>query len=74
MAWAKGATLDSVLRETDVAPGDFVRNVRQLIDLVRQLSQVAPDPATREAAELAVAAAATGGGGGRRPGRGGVRA
>ena len=44
VAWAKGSTLDSVLRETDVAPGDFVRNVRQLIDLVRQLSQVAPDP------------------------------
>jgi ATP-dependent RNA helicase HelY len=38
-----------------VAPGDFVRNVRQLIDLVRQLSQVAPDPATRDAARLAVA-------------------
>ncbi len=55
IAWAKGATLDSVLTETDVAPGDFVRNVRQLIDLVRQLSQVAPDPGTRDAAHLAVA-------------------
>jgi ATP-dependent RNA helicase HelY len=55
VAWARGATLDSVLRETDVAPGDFVRNIRQLIDLVRQLSQVAPEPGTREAAELAVA-------------------
>ena len=55
IAWAKGATLDSVLRETDVAPGDFVRNVRQVIDLVRQLAQVAPEPGTREAAQLAVA-------------------
>jgi ATP-dependent RNA helicase HelY len=55
VAWSKGSTLDSVLRESDVAPGDFVRNVRQLIDLVRQLSQVAPDPATRDAARLAVA-------------------
>jgi ATP-dependent RNA helicase HelY len=55
VAWAKGATLDSVLRETDVAPGDFVRNIRQLIDLVRQLSQVAGEPGTRRAAELAVA-------------------
>ena len=55
VAWAKGATLDSVLRETDVAPGDFVRNIRQLIDLVRQLSQVAGEPATRQVAELAVA-------------------
>ena len=33
------ATLDAVLRETDVAPGDFVRNVRQLIDLMRDLNQ-----------------------------------
>jgi ATP-dependent RNA helicase HelY len=55
IGWAKGASLDSVLRETDVAPGDFVRNVRQLIDLVRQLAQVAPDPRTRDAAHLAVA-------------------
>ena len=55
IAWAKGATLDSVLGETDIAPGDFVRNVRQVIDLVRQLAQVAREPGTREAAQLAVA-------------------
>jgi ATP-dependent RNA helicase HelY len=55
VAWSKGSTLDAVLRECEVAPGDFVRNVRQLIDLVRQLSQVAPVAATREAAGLAVA-------------------
>jgi ATP-dependent RNA helicase HelY len=55
MAWSTGSTLDSVLRETDVAPGDFVRNIRQLIDLIRQLSQVAPVPATRDAAQSAVA-------------------
>ena len=55
ISWAGGATLDTVLRDTDVAPGDFVRNVRQLIDLVRQLSQCAPDRATAESAHLAVA-------------------
>jgi ATP-dependent RNA helicase HelY len=55
IAWASGATLDAVLRQTDVAPGDFVRNVRQLIDLMRQLSHVAPEPATASSAELAVA-------------------
>jgi ATP-dependent RNA helicase HelY len=54
-AWAGGATLDTVLRETEIAPGDFVRNIRQLIDLVRQLAQVATDPGTREAAHLAIA-------------------
>ena len=53
--WAKGATLDKVLRDADVAPGDFVRNVRQLIDLVRQLAQVAAEPGTRESAQMAVA-------------------
>ncbi len=55
VAWAAGATLDTVLRDAEVAPGDFVRNVRQLIDLLRQLGQAAPAPGTREAAELAVA-------------------
>jgi ATP-dependent RNA helicase HelY len=54
-AWARGATLESVLAETVVAPGDFVRNVRQLIDLLRQLAQVATDRHTAEAAEGAVA-------------------
>ena len=38
-----------------MAPGDFVRNIRQLVDLVRQIGQVAPMPATAGAAELAVA-------------------
>jgi superfamily II RNA helicase len=55
VAWASGGTLDSVLRDADVAPGDFVRNVRQVIDLVRQIGQVAALAPTREAADLAVA-------------------
>jgi len=55
MAWASGATLATVLGECTVAPGDFVRTVRQLIDLVRQLSQVAEDPGTAASAETAVA-------------------
>jgi ATP-dependent RNA helicase HelY len=54
-AWARGATLESVLAETVIAPGDFVRNVRQLIDLLRQLAQVATDRHTAEAAGGAVA-------------------
>jgi ATP-dependent RNA helicase HelY len=53
-AWAGGASLEAVLTRAGIAPGDFVRNVRQLIDLVRQLAQVAPLPATRAAAEAAV--------------------
>jgi superfamily II RNA helicase len=55
VAWAQGGLLSSVLRHNDLAPGDFVRNIRQLIDLVRQLAQVARDPDTAESAGLAVA-------------------
>jgi ATP-dependent RNA helicase HelY len=55
VAWASGGTLDAVLRDAEVAPGDFVRNIRQLIDLVRQIAQVATDPGTRRSADLAVA-------------------
>jgi len=55
VAWASGGTLDSVLRDAEVAPGDFVRNVRQIIDLVRQIGQVAAEGSTRDSADLAVA-------------------
>ncbi|MGH9079601.1 MAG: hypothetical protein ACRDYE_05910, partial [Acidimicrobiales bacterium] len=52
--WAGGATLEAVLRGTEVSPGDFVRNVRQLIDLMRQLAETAPSPGTRDHAGMAV--------------------
>ena len=55
VAWASGGTLDTVLRDAEVAPGDFVRNVRQVIDLVRQVGQVAESATTRDNADLAVA-------------------
>jgi ATP-dependent RNA helicase HelY len=55
VSWASGGTLDSVLRDAEVAPGDFVRNVRQIIDLVRQVGQVAAQASTRDCADLAVA-------------------
>ena len=42
--WAEGATLDEVLAETEMAPGDFVRNCKQLIDLLRQIEEIAPAP------------------------------
>ncbi len=54
VGWAGGATLDTVLRDAGIAPGDFVRNLRQLIDLIRQIAQVATEPGTREAAGMAV--------------------
>jgi ATP-dependent RNA helicase HelY len=36
-AWALGASLDELFGEDDFAAGDFVRNGRQLLDLMRQL-------------------------------------
>ena len=49
-AWAAGEDLDVVLDDEDLSGGDFVRNVKQLIDLLRQIADVAPVPATRRAA------------------------
>jgi ATP-dependent RNA helicase HelY len=44
--WAEGKHLDAVLAETGMAPGDFVRNAKQLLDLLRQIADVAgPDQA-----------------------------
>ena len=74
IAWARGATLDVVLDGTDIAPGDFVRNVRQLIDLVRQLAQVAPRIRPPGGGPAGRRPACGGGWWGRRPGRRGVRA
>jgi ATP-dependent RNA helicase HelY len=44
--WARGTKLESVLDESpDLTPGDFVRSVKQLIDLLDQIASTAPDPA-----------------------------
>ncbi len=41
--WARGARLESVLDESpDLTPGDFVRSVKQLIDLLDQIASAAP--------------------------------
>jgi ATP-dependent RNA helicase HelY len=44
--WARGARLESVLDESpDLTPGDFVRSVKQLIDLLDQIASATPaDP------------------------------
>jgi ATP-dependent RNA helicase HelY len=40
--WAKGHSLDAVLRDSPLAAGDFVRCVKQLIDLLDQIVDAAP--------------------------------
>jgi len=39
--WAQGASLDAVLRDADLAAGDFIRWMKQAVDLLDQLSLVA---------------------------------
>ncbi len=39
--WAEGEALDEILAETEMAPGDFIRNCKQLVDLLRQIEEVA---------------------------------
>ncbi len=51
--WARGQRLDRVLERAELAPGDFVRNIKQLIDLLRQLAVVGR-PDTAAAARQAV--------------------
>ncbi|MGA8208574.1 MAG: DEAD/DEAH box helicase [Nocardioidaceae bacterium] len=48
--WAEGAALDEVLTETDLAAGDFVRWVKQLLDLTDQVADAAGDGALRRTA------------------------
>jgi len=41
--WASGHRLESVLTETDLSAGDFVRWAKQLIDLLGQIADATPD-------------------------------
>jgi ATP-dependent RNA helicase HelY len=54
--WAEGATLDDVLTETDLAAGDFVRWVKQLLDLTDQVADAADDTDLLTTARAASAA------------------
>jgi ATP-dependent RNA helicase HelY len=60
--WSRGKSIASLLappeapsrgRAWTVSAGDFVRNVKQLTDLLRQLAEVLPDPASADAARQA---------------------
>lgn len=53
-AWARGAMLDRVLVDADMAAGDFVRWAKQTIDLLDQLSIVAEDIAIARTARQAL--------------------
>jgi len=48
--WANGHSLSSILKGTDMTVGDFVRSIKQLIDLLTQIGGAAEElrPACRE--------------------------
>jgi ATP-dependent RNA helicase HelY len=52
-AWVAGEGFADVVAEEDLTGGDFVRAVRQLIDLLGQIAEVAPVAATRSTARRA---------------------
>ncbi|MEX1007496.1 MAG: DEAD/DEAH box helicase [Acidimicrobiia bacterium] len=45
--WAAGDALADVLDDDEMTGGDFVRNVKQCIDLLRQIAEVATEDTTR---------------------------
>jgi ATP-dependent RNA helicase HelY len=51
-AWAGGADLEDLFVDDDFAAGDFVRNCRQLLDLLRQLRDAFPELAETAAAAV----------------------
>jgi ATP-dependent RNA helicase HelY len=52
-AWAAGEALSDLLEDELLSGGDFVRNIRTLIDLLRGVGDVAPVPATAARARQA---------------------
>ncbi|GIG54584.1 DEAD/DEAH box helicase [Demequina activiva] len=52
--WAQGKGLDAVLADTDIAPGDMVRWCKQVIDVLDQVAQSAPEQQVRERARTAI--------------------
>ena len=53
--WAAGESFEA-LQDEGISAGDFVRNVKQVIDLARRVAAVAPDPASAATAQQTVEA------------------
>jgi ATP-dependent RNA helicase HelY len=56
-AWIAGDSFAEVVADEELTGGDFVRTMKQLIDLLGQIALVASDPQTRRAARQAADAA-----------------
>ncbi|PFG33151.1 DEAD/DEAH box helicase [Sanguibacter antarcticus] len=53
--WSTGRSLDVVLKDTELAAGDFVRWCKQVIDVLDQLTKAAPQEQMRTTAHKAIA-------------------
>ena len=56
-AWVAGEGFAEVVVDEELTGGDFVRTMKQLIDVLRQLALVAPDQHTRRVAAEAAESA-----------------
>lgn len=56
MRWARGQAMGTVLQNNDLAPGDFVRWAKQVIDITEQVAAAARDDSVARAAHAAVTA------------------
>lgn len=54
--WAMGVSLDEVLYDSELAAGDFVRKVKQLVDLIDQVADAAGPGALCDTARAALTA------------------
>ena len=58
--WSHGVTLFEILDEDDVTAGDFVRTMKQLIDLLRQFSTIHCEELSEQTSALAAKSLFTG--------------
>ena len=52
--WCRGESLEGILSEEGLAAGDFIRNCKQTIDLLRQIREAVQDPRLSETLDAAV--------------------
>lgn len=52
--WAAGGGLGDILSDEDLSGGDFVRSMKQVIDVLSQVAVIAPAPETRSSARKAI--------------------
>ncbi|MGN6413208.1 DEAD/DEAH box helicase [Flexivirga sp.] len=52
--WASGGRLETVLRDSEMSAGDFVRRCKQVVDLLDQIAEAAPHDGVRRTARTAI--------------------